>query len=99
MNKPSESQLKEQQQEILPSVSTEMLKDSYALPTDQVIPSNALLHRTCKTLSIAGFKLAHCNNDLNALIISGQPTDNELKNAWDEIIFEYATLFKDVLLS
>lgn len=95
MNKPSESQLKEQQQKILPSGSTEMLKDSYALPMDQDIPLSVSLHRSCKTLSIAGFKQAHCNNDLSPLIIEGTPTPDELKDAWDEIVFEYATLFKN----
>ena len=95
MNKPSESQLKEQQPKISPLDSTETLKDSYALPMDQVTQSSASLHRTCKTLSITGFKTAYCNNDLRALIISGTPTDNELKDAWDEIVFEYATLFKN----
>lgn len=74
--------------------STEMEKESYALQPDHPIPSSSSLHQSCKTLSIALFKQAYCNNNLQAIVIAGSPTESELLDAWNEIIFEYASLFK-----
>jgi len=53
-----------------------------------------VLHRTCKTVTIGAFKEAFCHNNLTALIISGEPSHDELKDAWDEILFDYALVFK-----
>lgn len=58
-------------------------------------PPSCLLHRSCKTLKIGAFISAYCNNDLSVLVIDGTPTDQELKDAWDEILFEYSTLIRN----
>lgn len=79
---------------IEPLASTEMPKESFASAPSPDSPSQCSLHQTCKTLSIARFKAAYCNNNLNALVISGEPTADQLQDAWNEILFEYASLFK-----
>lgn len=38
---------------------------------------------------------AHCNNNLHALVISGTPTPDELKEAWELIVFEYSTIIRN----
>jgi hypothetical protein len=79
--------------------STEILKENSVLsqqPIHPAIPSSTLLHRSCRTLSLASFVEAHCNNNLKALIISGTPEENELLDAWTQIVFEYSSLIKSV---
>lgn len=73
---------------------TETPMELSALPPELDTPLLFSLHRNCKTLSIALFKEAYCNNNLSVLIISGTPPDNEILDAWNEIIFEYSSLFK-----
>ena len=45
---------------------------------------------TCETLMLYDFKQAYCNNKLDAL---GTGTDEELQQIWNEILFEYSSLF------
>jgi hypothetical protein len=58
-------------------------------------PPKCLLIQRCKNLSLNKFLDAYCNNDLSVLIISGEPTADELKDAWDGILFEYSSLIKN----
>lgn len=73
--------------------STELSQET--LPSKTQDPSSAILHRTCKTLLLYAFIEAYCNDDLTFLVISGQPDDLELQNAWTEIISEYSSLIKN----
>lgn len=54
-----------------------------------------LLHRSCKTIRLGAFLRAYCNNDLSVLIIEGNPTPEQLKDAWDEILFEWSGLIRN----
>lgn len=74
-------------------VSTETSTMNSVLPQMESHVSISL-HRSCKTLSLSKFIQAYCNNDLQGLIISGNPTHAELMKAWNEIVFEYSSLFK-----
>lgn len=59
----------------------------------QDIPSSATLHRTCQ-LPLDAFIRAHCRADFSGLIISGSPNDQEILDAWNEIVFEFSGLIR-----
>lgn len=85
------------QKKIKPMPSTEMKKG--ALPSLQQnshpdIRSSASLHRSCKTLSLSAFIAAYCNDDLSGLIISGNPSPSQLKEAWEDIYINYCCRIK-----
>jgi hypothetical protein len=60
--------------------------------SNQQLSVNATLHRSCSTLSLHAFIKAYCNDDLSGLIISGNPSQEEAKEAWEEIYTDYSTL-------
>lgn len=72
--------------------STGTTKEGSALPQDQVTPSAISLRRTCAEVSVGNFRKAHGAGDLTVLIISGTPDDQQLLDAWNEIVFELGTL-------
>jgi hypothetical protein len=85
---PGRNQIKQENK----SGSTGTNTEDYVSPVKES-PSSYLLHLSCKTLTIGAFIEAYCNNDLSVLIISGNNVpDENLKNAWDEILFEYSSL-------
>lgn len=76
------------------SASTVMSREDSVLPPSQPIPSSAIYHRSCKTLPLEAFIQAYCNNDLSGILRSGESDPEELQSAWNEILFDYASLFK-----
>ena len=58
------------------------------------IPSAVRLLRSLSECPVAVFKKALCHGDLSLLIVSGQPTDAQLLEAWNEIYFDYAAVLK-----
>src|SRR5574339_525061 len=44
----------------------------------------------CSEISIRKFKQAYCLDDLSVLIIKGNPTHDQLTEAWNKILSEYA---------
>lgn len=81
---------------IRPSRSTGTPKGipASSLQTNQQdIQSTATLHRTCQ-LPLDGFIKAHCRGDFSGLIISGDPSNQEILDAWNEIVFEFSGLIK-----
>lgn len=84
--------MKSQKQKIEQSQSTEIQTE--ASPLTIQAKSQALLHRTCKTLPLFAFIECYCNNQFHFLNISGTPTEEELQDAWSEIVFEYGGLIK-----
>lgn len=63
--------------------------------TTQEPTKTVSLHTSCKTLSLARFIPAYCNSNYSGLIISGEPTQEELQAAWNEILFDYSALIKN----
>jgi hypothetical protein len=53
-----------------------------------------LLHRSCKTLLLEPFIQAQSNNDLSGLVISGEPTPEDIQAAWEEILADYGCYVK-----
>lgn len=43
---------------------------------------------------LSAFIKAYCNNDLTALVIEGDPTLEQLQEAWNEIMFEWSYSIK-----
>lgn len=76
------------------SASTVTSTANSALPTDPDTLSASKLHHSCKTLNVNGFKECYCNHDYSYLIIKGNPTQEDLINAWNEIVFEYGGMIK-----
>lgn len=72
--------------------STEVQTDALTLPQAN---QTGILHRSCKALPLFNFIECYCNNDLTYLIISGEPTEAELQDAWNEILLEYLGLVKN----
>lgn len=86
---------KKQRQKISLLDSTEQKKEFLPLPQGPDTRLSGSLHRSCKTLNLAGFKKAYCNGQIReALVIQEPATDEEVFEAWNEIITEYATLLK-----
>lgn len=86
-------QSKKPKNKIESSDFTEMNREGFVLPPE-TSQSNASYHRSCKTLPLEAFIQAYCNNDLSGLIITGDAAPDQLKFAWNEILFDYAGLFK-----
>lgn len=78
----------------LASTGTQKETSASSLVTGTGTPSACKLRRTLSECPIAVFKKALCAGDLSLLIISGQPTDAELLEAWNEIYFDYAAVLK-----
>jgi hypothetical protein len=72
-------------------LSTEMNTEGFACAPAQSLLS-CILHQSCRTLSIGAFIDAYCNGNLSVLIRQGNPTEKELQDAWNEILFEYSAL-------
>ncbi len=62
--------------------------------TAPVIPSSIQLLNSCKTCSLSKFIECYCNGNLSVLDLSGFATQEQLQEAWNEILFEYSTLIK-----
>lgn len=77
-----------------PLPSTEMNRESLLLPQKPEYPLQATYHRTCKTLPLQAFINASCNNDLSGLLIEGEAKQDELLEAWSEIVFDYSGLVR-----
>lgn len=76
------------------SISSDAITQDNVIATPE--PSAAVsLHTSCKTLSLSRFIPAYCNNDYSGLIITGEPTPEELQEAWNEILFDYGSLIKN----
>lgn len=63
-------------------------------PSPTLTQPELSLHTSCKTLPFSKFKPAYCRNDYSGLVIKGEPTPEELQAAWNEILFDYASLIK-----
>lgn len=83
-----------QNRKISSSASTGTNREDFALPPSPEPQLQASYHRSCKTLTLEPFIQAYCNNQLIGLLISGSSTPEGLQNAWNEILFDYAGLFK-----
>jgi len=85
---------KGQEKQIQPSASLETSTGNSVL---QQAENNAsiLLHRSCETISLYAFIKVYCNADFSFLIISGEPSTEQLIEAWQEIVFEWATIVKN----
>ena len=79
-----------------PSTSTGTRKETSASsPTTGIgTPSPIRLLRTLSECPIAVFKKALCSGDLSLLIVSGEPTEEQLLDAWNDIYFDYAAVLK-----
>ena len=79
------------------------LKKLKSIPVTKTKTPEVKLHCSCKTLILEPFIQAHCNKDYSGLIISGEPTPQQLHEAWNAIVFEYVMLIQtsdnDVLLN
>ena len=89
-------QKKKQDQPDQGSASTGILKEPSVLSpmTETGTQSVCRLLRTLSECPIAVFKKALCTGDLSLLIVSGDPTDAQLLEAWNEIYFDYAAVLK-----
>lgn len=91
LNKPRNSQAPKTEL----SASTEMNSESSVLSEMQGAPlSSCLLHQNCKTLSVRSFKECMCNGNFAVLVISGEPSEEQLLAAWNDIVFEWGCLIK-----
>jgi len=90
MNLLSKKQKKSQKAKIEPLQSLGIQKESFA-SVPEMIPCKAILHRSCKTCPLSVFIEAYSNNNLELL---GDADPQELQEAWNEILFEWATLLK-----
>jgi hypothetical protein len=52
------------------------------------------LRKTCSEISVRQFIKAYCEGDLTVLIIQGEPTGEQLKEAFEEIIYDYSVQIK-----
>lgn len=71
-----------------------MTKEDSVQPPIQDIPSSTLLHRSCKTVSLAVFVDCMFNSAFESLLISGKATTEELTSVWHEIYYEYCDLIR-----
>ena len=51
-------------------------------------------HQSCDTLLYSDFLQVLVRKDVTALIVSGEPTHDQLHEAWDKILAEYTDLIK-----
>ena len=84
---------KRQRAKTEPSDFSEMKQADFALP-QETSQSLGTYHLSCKTLPLNSFIKAYCNNDYSGLVKSGTPSDEGLKAAWNEILFDYSGLIK-----
>lgn len=56
--------------------------------------SSNILHQSCQTLTLDRFISIMVSGSLRFLIIKGNPTDEELSEAWESIVSEYSDLVK-----
>jgi hypothetical protein len=52
------------------------------------------IHESCKTLTLADFMPCLCNSEYDSLTISGTPTIDQLREAWNVIYLEWLELSK-----
>jgi hypothetical protein len=64
------------------------------IKTQEAKTGTVVLRKSCAEISVAKFRKAHCHNDLKILIISGEPTEGQLLDAWNEIVFELSGLIR-----
>jgi len=83
-------QSKKRRPKIKQSDYTEHPKENY-LSQPAPIPSNISLHRSCKTCPLSAFIEAYSNNNYTLL---GTGTPEQIAEAWNEILFDWATLIK-----
>jgi hypothetical protein len=73
-------------------------KDSLSLKPQQHSASDTgslRLYRDCSKLTLDRFLDCLFDDDLGVLIIAGNPTKDELHEAWNKIYLEYCTLMQD----
>lgn len=74
-------------------VSTEIQKeDSVLQPKENT--SACLLRHTCKEISVTDYKNCLFRKDLSSLVIEGNPTEEELQAAWEDVFFDYGSYLK-----
>jgi len=70
-----------------------MQKDgSVSQPKENTL--RCLLRRTCKEISLADYKTCNFGKDYKSIIISGEPTEQELITAWEDVFFDYHSYLK-----
>jgi hypothetical protein len=57
--------------------------------------SSAILYHSCNKVDLETFLDCLYENDFSGLVIDGQPTEEEIKSAWQKIYLEYCTLIQD----
>lgn len=77
-----------------PSHYSETNLESSALPQSRDYQSADTLLHNIKTLNLSTFKVVQCHNKLSALVISGNPSQREVEEAWEQILCEYSGYFK-----
>lgn len=90
------SQNQKQEKPEPPSASTGIQRETSAssLMMETGTPSAVRLLRSLSECPIVVFKKALCTGDLSLLIVSGEPSDAQLLEAWNEIYFDYAAVLK-----
>lgn len=63
-------------------------------PLPAATPSSSL-YRSISELPLAAFRICIVHGDLSALVISGDPTEDEISKAWDDIRQQYADAIGD----
>lgn len=53
-----------------------------------------ILKNECSQIVVDDFIKAYCRNDLSVLVISGQPSQEQMMDAWNELYFEYASIIR-----
>lgn len=81
--------MKLQKKKIEPLQSTE--PQTAVLPSTQPGNLTITLHRSCKTCPLSAFIEAYANQNYELL---GTGTPEEISEAWNEILFDWATLIK-----
>jgi hypothetical protein len=74
----------------MPSTPTSTEPGRSSATTSRVAPSYALYHQSCDTLIYGEFLKILTTGDLRPLVIEGEPTEEDLKTAWDKILSEYS---------
>ena len=77
-----------------PSDLSEMEKDYSSSPNPDSQPSSSI-RRSLKEITVAQFIECYCNNNLVVLVKSGVPTPAQLQDAWNSILYEYASAIKN----
>lgn len=77
--------------------STEMQREIGAI-SGQTLPQESQLqgtwHRNCNTLKYGTYLEIVLSGDLRLLVISGEPSTEDLKEAWNAILNEYSSYIK-----